>query len=144
MKKFLTIFAGLMIVLPVFADENDPVPETPAAPTYPSDVVVSASYVRGAYEAAVGQIGTTVGTLSDLDTTAQNNIVAAVNEVNTAVGTKQATLTSSNVTTTGTGPVVTAVEANNGSVSVTTGEITIPVGGASGNSITGHATIWLQ
>lgn len=133
------------MVLPAFATGDDESnPETPAASLYPSNTVVSASYVKGAYDAALGEVNTTIGELTNLGTTAKTNVVAAVNEVNTAVAGKQATLTSSNVTTTGTGPVITSVSADNGTVAVTAGEITIPVGAASGNSVTGHATVWIQ
>lgn len=56
---------------------------------------------------------------------------------------KQAKLTSSNVVTpASSGPVVTAVTASNGTVTVTKSEITVPVGSAS--SPTDHATIWIQ
>lgn len=56
---------------------------------------------------------------------------------------KQAKLTSSNVVTpASSGPVVTAVTASNGVVTVTKSEITVPVGSAS--SPTDHATIWIQ
>ena len=56
---------------------------------------------------------------------------------------KQDKLTSTNVTTTGSGAVVTGVSASNGSVTVTTGEVQIPVG-TSASNITGHAAIWIQ
>lgn len=57
---------------------------------------------------------------------------------------KQDTLTSSNVTTSGTngtGAVVTAVTANNGAVTVTKSNVQIPVGSA---SATTYANIWIQ
>ena len=77
----------------------------------------SAGYVKGAYNATI----------------------KAVNTVNSI---KQDKLTSTNVTTSGSGPVVTAVTANNGAVTVSKGEIQIPVGSAS--SPTDHATVWIQ
>lgn len=55
---------------------------------------------------------------------------------------KQAKLTSSNVTQSGSGSVVSSVTASNGTVTVTKSEITVPVGSAS--SPTDHATIWIQ
>ena len=55
---------------------------------------------------------------------------------------KQAKLTSSNVTESGSGSVVSSVTASNGTVTVTKSEITVPVGSAS--SPTDHATIWIQ
>lgn len=67
-------------------------------------------------------------------------VKSAYEELNTA---KQAKLTSSNVVTpASSGPVVTAVTASNGVVTVTKSEITVPVGSAS--SPTDHATIWIQ
>lgn len=57
---------------------------------------------------------------------------------------KQDKLTSTNVTTTGSGPVVTGVSASNGAVSVTTGEITVPGATPSGSAPTGRYFIWVQ
>ncbi len=57
-------------------------------------------------------------------------------------GTKQDKLTSTNVTTSGSGAVVTGVTANNGTVTVAKGEVTIPVGSAT--NPTTYATIWVQ
>ena len=66
----------------------------------------SAGYVKGAYNASI----------------------KAINKVAQVAGSKQAILTSSNVTTTGTGGVVTGVTASNGAVAVTKANVTIPVG----------------
>lgn len=54
---------------------------------------------------------------------------------------KQDTLTSTNVVESGSGAVVTGVSASNGTVTVTKGEVTIPVGSASSST---RATIWVQ
>ena len=76
----------------------------------------SAGYVKGAYNASI----------------------KAVNKV---ADSKQDTLTSSNVTTSGTGAVVTAVSASNGAVTVTKSNVQIPVGSS---SATTYANIWVQ
>ena len=60
---------------------------------------------------------------------------------NTMDAAKQDTLTSSNVVESNSGPVVTGVTASNGTVTVTKGEVTIPVGSTSS---TNRATIWLE
>lgn len=105
MKKIFWIFAVIMCVTPVFAD-ND-APQSPSVDT--TSVVATASYVQGAVE--------------ELDAA------------------KQDTLSSSNVVESGSGAVVTSVEAENGTVTVTKGEVTIPVGGATSST---HAAIWIQ
>lgn len=140
MKKSLAILMGLIIAVPAFADDPEP------TPTYPNDTVVSASYVKGAYDAVMGD----VGDKADLGTTAKTTIVAAVNEINTAVGGKQATLESTgndaNVSVSGTGPVVTGVSASSGAVTVSKGEIQVPVGSMSNSTltVTSHAQIWIN
>ncbi len=82
-------------------------------------------------------------TVADADKSkpvAASYVKEAYNELDSA---KQAKLTSSNVVTpASSGPVVTAVTASNGVVTVTKSEITVPVGSAS--SPTDHATIWIQ
>ncbi len=54
---------------------------------------------------------------------------------------KQDKLSSSNVVESNSGPVVTGVTASNGTVTVTKGEVTIPVGSTSSTT---RATIWLE
>lgn len=54
---------------------------------------------------------------------------------------KQDKLTSTNVVESNSGPVVTAVTASNGTVTITKGEVTIPVGATVSNT---RATIWLE
>ena len=54
---------------------------------------------------------------------------------------KQDTLTSSNVVESGSGAMVTAVTASNGTVTVSKSEVTIPVGSTSSTT---RATIWLE
>jgi hypothetical protein len=140
MKKFLVIFVGLIMIAPVARANggNEGGQQTPVN-NYPSDTLVTASYVKGAYDA----IDTSIGTLADLNTTTKTTVVAAVNEVNTN---KQEKLTSTNVTSTTTsgtsGAIVTAVTANNGAVSVTKGDVTVPVGSYA--SPTSRANIWIQ
>ena len=60
---------------------------------------------------------------------------------NTMDAAKQDTLTSSNVVESGSGAMVTAVTASNGTVTVSKSEVTIPVGSTSS---TNRATIWLE
>lgn len=54
---------------------------------------------------------------------------------------KQDKLTSTNVVVSGSGPMVTGVTANNGTVTVSKGEVKIPVGAATSDT---HAKIWLE
>lgn len=54
---------------------------------------------------------------------------------------KQDKLTSTNVVESGSGPMVTGVTANNGTVTVSKGEVTIPVGAATSTT---RATIWFE
>ena len=86
--------------------------DEPATPTIYQTSVATAEYVRGAYNA-----------LDDA---------------------KQATLSSTNVIvdTNTSGPIVTAVSADDGIVTVSKGQVTIPVGSAS--TPTSQATIWVQ
>ena len=55
--------------------------------------------------------------------------------------TKQDKLTSTNVIDSGSGTMVTAVTANNGTITVSKSEVTIPVGATTSNT---RATIWLE
>lgn len=54
---------------------------------------------------------------------------------------KQDKLTSTNVVESNSGAVVTSVTASNGTVTITKGEVTIPVGSTSSST---RATIWLE
>ena len=54
---------------------------------------------------------------------------------------KQDKLTSTNVVESGSGPMVTGVTANNGTVTVSKGEVTIPVGAATSTT---RETIWFE
>lgn len=54
---------------------------------------------------------------------------------------KQDKLTTTNVVESGSGPMVTGVTANNGTVTVSKGEVTIPVGAATSDT---HVTIWFE
>lgn len=60
---------------------------------------------------------------------------------NTIDATKQDKLTNTNVVESGTGPIVTSVTANNGTVTVTKSEVTIPVGSTTSNT---RAVIWFE
>lgn len=60
---------------------------------------------------------------------------------NTMDAVKQDKLTTTNVVESGSGPMVTGVTANNGTVTVSKGEVKIPVGSATSTT---HATIWFE
>lgn len=134
MKKVFYILSILTVVSPVLADPVYPETTDPGATTNNPSVaannpgyalkaahandsnVASAGYVKGAYNATI----------------------KAVNTLNSV---KQDTLSSANVTSSGTGPVVTGVTASAGSVTVTKGQVTLPVGSADSST---QATIWIQ
>ena len=69
---------------------------------------------------------------------AASYVDGAYSAINTA---KQDKLTSTNVVESNSGPVVTGVTASNGTVTVTKGEVTIPVGSTTSNT---RAVIWLE
>ena len=69
---------------------------------------------------------------------AASYVEGAYNAINTA---KQEKLTSTNVVESGSGAMVTAVTASNGTVTVTKSEVTIPVGSTSSNT---RAVIWFE
>ena len=139
MKKIFCILSILSIVSPVFADPTpvagDPgasvaIATAPKATNNPgyglansatTDTnAASAGYVKGAYN-------------------------ATIKAVNTVASVKQDTLSSANggnVTTSGSGSVVTGLTASAGTVTVAMGEVTIPVGSTA--SPTSHASIWIQ
>lgn len=75
----------------------------------------------------------------------KSSVVAAASYVDGAYNhmdaTKQDKLTSTNVVESGTGAIVTGVTANNGTVTVSKSEVTIPVGATTSNT---RATIWLE
>ena len=150
MKKLFCILSILTIISPVFADDdppaaNDPVPvagdpgatttitdlnRAENAPGYslknekPTDInAASAGYVKGAYNATIKAV----------------NMVASQ---------KQDILDSGNggnITTSGTGAMVTGVTANAGAVTVSKAEVTIPIGSEpSGTVPSGRAPIWIE
>ena len=73
------------------------------------------------------------------------SVVAAVSYVDGAYNSmdavKQNKLTQQNVIQSGTGPIVTGVSAQNGTVTVTKSEITIPVGDTTSDT---RAAIWFE
>ena len=69
---------------------------------------------------------------------AASYVDGAYTAINTA---KQDKLTSTNVVESGSGAMVTAVTASNGTVTVSKSEVTIPVGSTSSTT---RATIWLE
>ena len=75
----------------------------------------------------------------------KSTVAAAVSYVDGAYNainsTKQDKLSSTNVVATGSGAMVTGVTANNGTVTVTKSEVTIPVGSTSSDT---RAVIWLE
>lgn len=72
-------------------------------------------------------------------------VVAAVSYVDGAYNSmdsvKQDKLTQQNVVQSGSGPIVTSVSAQDGTVTVTKSEVTIPVGGTTSDT---RATLWLE
>ena len=69
---------------------------------------------------------------------AASYVDGAYSAMNTA---KQDKLTSTNVVESGSGPIVSAVTASNGTVTVSKSEVTIPVGATTSST---RATIWLE
>lgn len=69
---------------------------------------------------------------------------AAIKAVNTVANEKQDKLTSQNVVTSGSGPIVKSVSAtsNSGGLTVTTGEISIPIGSYTPDN--GRVAVWVQ
>ena len=127
--------------------------------------IASTAYVKGAHNSALSAINylsdtkqtqlvndaaspenvsNTVKTILGTTSTATNTALASELAVATALADKQETLTSTNVTESGSGAIVTGVSASNGAVTVSKGEVTIPVGAASGANVTSHAQIWIQ
>ena len=70
---------------------------------------------------------------------AASYVDGAYNAINTS---KQDKLTSTNVVDSGTGPVVTGVTADSGTITVVKGEVQVPVGSAT--NPTSHIPIWFQ
>ena len=143
MKKIFYILSVLTITLPTLSDElstpvsgdathADPATLSNAQPGYGlvnSDTVrdryhASTGYVKGAYNSAIKAVNTVHSLKQDkLDSTGNNpNLVYTTN--------------------TSGAPIVTNVSASGGTVTVTKGEITIPVG--SPTNPTYHTTIWLK
>ena len=144
MRKIFCILSILTIVSPVFADDDPtptPVPGDPGSTVTITDSTkatnvpgyglkngkntdnnaASAGYVKGAYNATIKAV----------------NMVASQ---------KQNTLNSdTNVTTSGTGAIVSNVSASNGTVTVTKNEVTIPIGSQpSGTVPSGRAPLWIE
>ena len=92
--------------------------------------VVSPALAEGEQQPALDKTAV-VATASYVD--------GAYNALDTA---KQAKLTSTNVVESGDGVMVMGVTANNGTVTVTKGEVQVPVGGPTG--ATSHVAIWFQ
>ena len=145
MKKFFVIFIGMMLIVPEMA-KADPVqyvsPATASsqegatvssnAPKYDLNTITvadqghiaSAAYVKGAHNSAISAINY----LSD----SKQEVLNSGNNGNVTI--QNSTL-----------PVVTGISADgSGEVIVTKGEISVPVGAASGNNVTSHASIWVE
>jgi len=144
MKKFLVIFIGLILVAPAWANG-----ETPAITQFVSPTTASGSATVSANPPKYDLKTITVDDQGHIASTAyvkgaHNSTLSAINYLS---DNKQATLTSTNVvvdSNASSGPVVTGVSAAAGVVTVSKGEITIPVGAASGANVTSHAQIWVQ
>ena len=145
MNRSLAVFVGFLMTLPAYAyDSGDD--------TMPASV----AFVKGAhatlqeklYNATTSvAISSAVKTaISASSANASDSHLVTEKAIATALAGKQATLTSTNVTTTGTtagtGAVVTGVSASNGTVTVTRANVQIPVGSSSATN--SYATIWIQ
>ena len=115
-------------------------------------VVAAVNYVQSEVETANSNIDTltaatetletnvetlsgNVGTLTNLETTRQDNLVAAINEVNTAV---KNVVVPKIEKKSGTGNVVTVIDSDGG---YTVSNVQIPVGGPNGDT---YASIWVE
>lgn len=82
-----------------------------------------------------------------METLDKTKYIAAASYVDSAIATRQETLDSGNggnVSTSGTGPMVTGVSASGGSVTVSMSEVTIPVGEPNTTTPNGRAPIWIE
>ena len=78
----------------------------------------------------------------ELDRTSMAAAVSYVDGAYNAMDSvKQDKLTQQNVVQSGSGPIVTSVSAQNGTVTVTKSEVTIPVGATTSGT---RATLWLE
>ena len=91
------------------------------------------------YSGTQGTFGTPVG--FDHAPTANSTNLVKSGAIKTALDAKQDKLTSSNVTTSGTGAVVVGVSASNGAVTVSKGNVQIPSGS---ETATTYASIWVE
>ena len=151
MKKFLVIFIGLIMIAPAWATGES---ET----TYPGAAVASPAYVKGAYDALntakMNQLQNNASTPADISATVKTSIGTAGENgtaSDTSMVTEKAVATAlagkigsvaDDANNASGAPVVTAVTQSGTTVTVTKGEITIPV--TSYSQPTAHAQIWLQ
>ena len=91
------------------------------------------------YSGTQGTFGTPLG-FDNAPTANSTNLVKS-GAIKTALDAKQDKLTSSNVTTSGTGAVVVGVSASNGEVTVSKGNVQIPSGS---ETATTYASIWVE
>ena len=91
------------------------------------------------YSGTQGTFGTPLG-FDNAPTANSTNLVKS-GAIKTALDAKQDKLTSSNVTTSGTGAVVVGVSASNGAVTVSKGNVQIPSGS---ETATTYASIWVE
>ena len=153
MKKFLVVFIGLVMIAPAWADEpsiTQYVSPTHAstqntatvsanAPKYDlrtisatdQEHIASTAYVKGAHNSALSAINY----LSDAK---QEQLVGNSETVATGANAGNTLGQASGSS----GPVVTGISASGGVVTVTKGQVTLPVGSSSGTG--GQATIWIQ
>ena len=147
MKRLLVVFIGLVMVVPAWAEGE--------VVTHPQAAIASPSYVKGAYDALdsakQAQLKNDAGTPADVSSTVKTSIAAVSSASDTAMVTEKAIATAldgkigtvADDTNNASGaPVVTSVIQSGTSVTVTKGEITIPV--TSYSQPTAHAQIWLQ
>ena len=134
MKRLISILTVLLIATPAMADPNTNVATT--------------SYVQGAYDALDSAKQDVIDSSNKLsadlvdDTSTTNKFVTTSDK--DAWNAKLSTVTVDNtgVSTDNPAPVVTNVSANNGTITVTSQDLAVPV--KSSGSYTGTATIWFE
>ncbi len=147
MKKFLVVFVGLILVASPRLARAEAITEantySDPAQTASNGTTLNASTTAPQYA------------LKSIDSTEQGHIAStayvkgaynsAIRSVNRVANDKQAKLDSGNggnISVSGAGPIVTGISATAGAVTVTKGQISVPVGSSSGTN--GQATIWIE
>ena len=141
MKKIFCILSILTIISPAFAEgevAGEPVSVSPAGDG--TLATANGQTAKPGYQLKTAGANDATSAASALYVKGAYN--ATIKAVNTVASIKQDKLTSSNVTTSGSGAFVTGVSASAGAVNVATGEVSIPTSSYSASS--GRAAIWLE